>query len=263
MPLRGGEVTYQRECSGCGGRFDLSSFPLVFERQRERHRFFKRCYSCHSAQTIRSQRRGNRKHGLTYLQGKRRAAHAEAVRLGRTTETWDAWVRRQCALVRWVRGSVAAVRILPLRSRAMGGAHRGRRFPEFFYRMSSAERFTWRYENDATFAERQRTRTTMRRWLDTRYAVRAAGNATNRRYHDARDRQLGRVTRSYVRGEMTAKWCSYCLCDLTPDNRQLDHVVPISAGGMHDDMNIVAACQSCNASKGARSLLTWLVARAA
>lgn len=32
----------------------------------------------------------------------------------------------------------------------------------------------------------------------------------------------------------------------------MDHVIPISSGGAHAAYNIVAACRSCNASKGAR-----------
>jgi 5-methylcytosine-specific restriction endonuclease McrA len=37
----------------------------------------------------------------------------------------------------------------------------------------------------------------------------------------------------------------------------MDHVVPLSRGGAHAAYNIVAACHSCNASKGAR--LTMLL----
>lgn len=36
-----------------------------------------------------------------------------------------------------------------------------------------------------------------------------------------------------------------------------DHVVPLSAGGAHDVMNIVPACFSCNASKQAKPVELW------
>lgn len=38
---------------------------------------------------------------------------------------------------------------------------------------------------------------------------------------------------------------------------ELDHVVPLSGGGAHTEDNLVVACRSCNASKGAKSLLSW------
>jgi len=52
--------------------------------------------------------------------------------------------------------------------------------------------------------------------------------------------------------------CVYCGAqeDLT-----LDHIVPLSKGGTHSEDNLVVACRSCNASKGNRSLLEWLLSR--
>lgn len=49
--------------------------------------------------------------------------------------------------------------------------------------------------------------------------------------------------------------CAYCL---EAAGTTMDHIVPISRGGAHDTSNIVPACNSCNASKGNRSLLTFV-----
>jgi 5-methylcytosine-specific restriction endonuclease McrA len=42
---------------------------------------------------------------------------------------------------------------------------------------------------------------------------------------------------------------------------EMEHVEPISRGGLHIRDNIVAACSSCNASKGAKFLLEWRIGR--
>lgn len=50
--------------------------------------------------------------------------------------------------------------------------------------------------------------------------------------------------------------CAYCL---GAPGTTMDHIVPISRGGAHDTENIVPACASCNASKGNRSLLQFVM----
>lgn len=47
--------------------------------------------------------------------------------------------------------------------------------------------------------------------------------------------------------------CAYCGCHAPV--LELDHVVPLARGGIHDRTNIVPACKSCNSSKGAKLLL--------
>lgn len=54
--------------------------------------------------------------------------------------------------------------------------------------------------------------------------------------------------------------CAYC-SERKP--LTMDHVDPLSRGGAHDVTNVVPACASCNASKGNKTLLTWLALRAA
>lgn len=63
-------------------------------------------------------------------------------------------------------------------------------------------------------------------------------------------------------GTVTAKWmanllsnstkCYYC-CKPTPrSSRTVEHVIPLSLGGMHSVANIAMACRDCNVRKGAR-----------
>lgn len=48
--------------------------------------------------------------------------------------------------------------------------------------------------------------------------------------------------------------CAYCLSRAT----SVDHLVPISRGGLDAPDNVVPACRSCNSSKNAKSLLQWV-----
>jgi len=128
----------------------------------------------------------------------------------------------------------------------------------------------WEEEN------RERLNARRRRWA-------AKNRAAVRDYHAAwvasnleRAREIGRMSenrrrakRAQVVSDLTdEQWqtildaaagrCAYCgkRCNLT-----MDHVVPISLGGGHTASNVVAACSSCNTSKGAgpvRPYQLWL-----
>ena len=46
--------------------------------------------------------------------------------------------------------------------------------------------------------------------------------------------------------------CAYC--NRTMERLEMDHVIPLSKGGVHTASNIVPACRKCNARKGAKIL---------
>ncbi len=48
--------------------------------------------------------------------------------------------------------------------------------------------------------------------------------------------------------------CTYCGAT---DNLSVDHIVPISRGGLHDDSNLVTACRECNSGKGNKTVAEW------
>jgi 5-methylcytosine-specific restriction endonuclease McrA len=50
--------------------------------------------------------------------------------------------------------------------------------------------------------------------------------------------------------------CSYCG---SSGEMTLDHVVPISRGGVHGVSNLVPACNPCNSSKGQKVLIEWKI----
>jgi len=52
--------------------------------------------------------------------------------------------------------------------------------------------------------------------------------------------------------------CIYCG---SKESLELDHVVPLSGGGVHAESNLVVACRSCNASKYNKILERWVQTR--
>lgn len=46
--------------------------------------------------------------------------------------------------------------------------------------------------------------------------------------------------------------CVYCMKPLTHQQKTVDHVVPLSRGGLHEIGNLTIACGSCNAAKSDR-----------
>lgn len=131
--------------------------------------------------------------------------------------------------------------------------------PWLDHRMSDAEQYTCKYDNSAEFRvhERERVRLykyshpeTVAGWDDTK------GN--KRKWNQAAIAADGTVTKAVIRRLTVEKNCAYCYALLDANNRQIDHVDPLSKGGAHSASNLVAACWSCNASKGAKKLWQWL-----
>jgi len=50
--------------------------------------------------------------------------------------------------------------------------------------------------------------------------------------------------------------CAYCG---SIDKLTLDHLIPVAKGGKTEKNNLVLACHSCNASKGKKDLLEWVI----
>lgn len=50
--------------------------------------------------------------------------------------------------------------------------------------------------------------------------------------------------------------CWFCGCPLGPD-WTIDHLTPVSRGGADEVSNLVPSCRTCNARKGARTLLEY------
>lgn len=52
--------------------------------------------------------------------------------------------------------------------------------------------------------------------------------------------------------------CPVCGENMNRNDKTLDHIVPLSKGGMHSIHNSIIVCRSCNSSKGAKDFENWL-----
>lgn len=52
-------------------------------------------------------------------------------------------------------------------------------------------------------------------------------------------------------------FCHWCCRPLTERNHTIDHVTPLHRNGKHIPDNLVAACRSCNSSKGYKLVSEW------
>ena len=48
--------------------------------------------------------------------------------------------------------------------------------------------------------------------------------------------------------------CQYCGCSGEDANLEIDHIIPLSKGGINDMRNLVTACERCNRSKHSKIL---------
>lgn len=55
--------------------------------------------------------------------------------------------------------------------------------------------------------------------------------------------------------------CACCKADLRKATPHLDHIVPVSKGGLHADENIQLLCASCNHSKSAKDPIDFMQSR--
>ena len=53
--------------------------------------------------------------------------------------------------------------------------------------------------------------------------------------------------------------CYYCKAQLTPLQATMDHLVPVSRGGLSNRRNIVVACKPCNTKKADMTSVEWLL----
>lgn len=68
----------------------------------------------------------------------------------------------------------------------------------------------------------------------------------------------GTVTEELLKILYSDTICPYCLSYVEEDERTIEHVVPLSGGGLHSDSNLVMCCNGCNSSKRQDSMLNFI-----
>jgi 5-methylcytosine-specific restriction endonuclease McrA len=71
----------------------------------------------------------------------------------------------------------------------------------------------------------------------------------------------GTLTRDVVGklfAEAEGKPCPYCGVTMDRRTKSLDHIVPVSKGGMHSAANVLICCLRCNTRKGSLEFQDWL-----
>lgn len=68
----------------------------------------------------------------------------------------------------------------------------------------------------------------------------------------------GTVTEDLLKVLYSDTICPYCLEYVEESERTIEHVVPLSKGGLHSDSNLVMCCNGCNSSKRQDSMLNFI-----
>lgn len=126
-------------------------------------------------------------------------------------------------------------------------------------RLSVAEKYSMRYELDSSFRDRQREKTRMYKFSHPDIVAGWENSAGNRRkWNQTAMLADGTVSKQVVRSLVCETICAWCGCGIDKRNRQIDHITPISKGGAHSALNLVATCDKCNMAKGSKLLFQWL-----
>lgn len=122
-------------------------------------------------------------------------------------------------------------------------------------RSPDAVEYQARYEGDPAFRQRER---------DRQREYKHANPQRIGEWADKRKRLMalqsdGTLTRARLRALFAeAKSCPYCGAEFGKRNKTLDHLDPLSRGGVHGISNVAVVCKSCNRRKHARPFAVWV-----
>lgn len=129
---------------------------------------------------------------------------------------WRLWIRN-CASAEWLDGYYMAT---------------GKPWSD--HRLSDVEGYRLRYRLDASWRDRERARLHAKK---RRHRSEIAASTVDLCPEDVRR----------IRDDAAS--CFYCGRSLNESNRTVDHMTPMSRGGLHARSNVVACCLPCNSAK--------------
>lgn len=120
------------------------------------------------------------------------------------------------------------------------------------YRMKARENYRIRY---AARGDEERARARAYKHANPGVAARYG----DRRKQRAAEQADGSLTRDAVgRLFAAATVCPYCSTRMVGRDKTLDHMTPLSRGGLHGIANVLVCCRKCNQSKRDRPVDEWL-----
>jgi 5-methylcytosine-specific restriction endonuclease McrA len=82
-------------------------------------------------------------------------------------------------------------------------------------------------------------------WDDEIFFAGVDDDAVRREKAKARELRKSR----WWQGKISEGRCYYCGCQTSPAKLTMDHVVPLTRGGLSTKNNLVACCKECNSKK--------------
>lgn len=147
------------------------------------------------------------------------------------------------------------------------GSHARRLPTEMVKEHTDARARAYRAANRATLSAKQRdrykanpepTKAQLRRWRQEH--PEKVKLHTLVKHHKHRGAAPDKEGRKYVQ-ILLKDPCSYCGARV--ERPEIDHIVSVADGGRGNWENLTAACRNCNAAKGGKSLLGFLIRRMA
>jgi len=87
------------------------------------------------------------------------------------------------------------------------------------------------------------------------------GQTAGKRFQQALNQSDGTLTVEFlgrVFAEAEGRSCPYCGEYMNRRTKTLDHMVPLSKGGLHGTVNVIICCSRCNSAKGSRDFGDWV-----
>jgi 5-methylcytosine-specific restriction endonuclease McrA len=84
-------------------------------------------------------------------------------------------------------------------------------------------------------------------------------NASTQKRRAAQKNQLGFVSQNIVQRLMAGQrsLCINCKVELHQSGYHIDHIMPLSLGGIHSDWNLQLLCPTCNIKKSNKDPIAW------
>ena len=116
------------------------------------------------------------------------------------------------------------------------------------------ENYRMKYREDEEFREKERKRVIRYKHINPEKAMEWG----NKRQKIMAENSTGTVTRVEICKLFARfKTCPYCGKKIRSGDAHIDHLVPLSKGGLHTISNLVVCCSSCNLKKSAKDLNEW------